>query len=271
MSLPRHAQSPSRGQCNGPVLGGKDNANGELRFVPQEILLRVRETDLVKRCTAVRLVDDHDTAMNIQMEYYSEVSRLLGGFPKFELGIVGDLLFRSDEILEMFQAISSGAASFHELSGNSMLYTISPWTKLQFVLAASQHTFDPDLLGLFVGHAWKEGNGQSILTANFEFETCSRWLETSSKRGLNAVDPAPTKPIGKTLFRGGAFCPNLAHGMAWTEDRDMAKFFATRLSAETPIVVSTRSEANKVLVRYKHESEVVLPYDPTREFEVEFV
>ncbi|QPH56039.1 hypothetical protein I0K15_10090 [Pontivivens ytuae] len=24
MSLPRHAQSPSRGQCNGPVLGGKD-------------------------------------------------------------------------------------------------------------------------------------------------------------------------------------------------------------------------------------------------------
>jgi len=209
--------------------------------------------------------------MNIQMEYFSEVSRLLGGFPMFALGTVGDLLFRLDEILEKHQAIASGAASFHELSESSILYTGSSWTKLQFVLAASHHAADPGLLGLFVGHAWKAGKGQSILTANFEFETCSRWLEASSERGLNAVEPAPTKPIGKILYRGGAFCPTLAHGMAWTEDEDMAKFFATRLSKETPIVVSTRTEANNVLVRYQHESEVVLPYDPAREFEIEFV
>lgn len=247
------------------------DSNGELRFVPQEILLRIRETELVRHCTAARLADGHVTAMNIQMEYRLEVFRLLSGFPMFELGTVGDLLFRLDEILEMYQAISSGAASVHELSEKSLLYASSPWTKLQLVLAASQHAFDPDLLGLFVGHAWKEGNAQSILTANFEFGTCSRWLEASSKRGLNAVEPAPTKPIGKTLFRGGAFCPTLAHGMAWTEDKDMAEFFATRLSQKTPIVVSTRAAANRVLVRYQHESEVVLPYDPAREFEIEFL
>jgi len=109
------------------------------------------------------------------------------------------------------------------------------------------------------------------MTSNFSFETCSNWLEASSQFGLNAIDPAPTKRIGKTLYRGGAFDPCLAHGMAWTEDKDMAKFLATRLSKETPIVVSTLTEANRVLVRYQHESEVVLPYDPNREFKIEFV
>ena len=109
------------------------------------------------------------------------------------------------------------------------------------------------------------------MTANFDFARVSSWLEKSSERGLNARHPAPKKPISKRLFRGGAFGPSLAHGMAWTEDRDMAMFFAKRLNNSTPVIVSTLSKDNRVIVRYEHESEVVLLHDPKRFCEVEFI
>jgi hypothetical protein len=82
---------------------------------------------------------------------------------------------------------------------------------------------------------------------------------------------APSKAISKTLYRGGGFCPSLSHGMSWTEDRDMAVFFAKRLNKTTPIVLTTKTSANRVLARFDHESEAVLAYDTNRPFEVAFV
>lgn len=115
------------------------------------------------------------------------------------------------------------------------------------------------------------GNGQSIMTANFDFKTCTKLFEASSQQGLNMDESAPTKAIRKTLYRGGAFCPMLSHGMSWTEDRDMAVFFAKRQNKPTPIVLATKTSANRVLARFKHESEAVLAYDTNRPFKVEFV
>jgi len=59
--------------------------------------------------------------------------------------------------------------------------------------------------------------------------------------------------------------------MSWTDDYDEAVFFANRQPEGLPVIVSTQTKDNRVLVRFEHEREVVLPYDPKRPFEVEFI
>jgi hypothetical protein len=59
--------------------------------------------------------------------------------------------------------------------------------------------------------------------------------------------------------------------MSWTEDRDMAVFFAQRQDKPMPIVLARKTSANRVLARFEHESEAVLAYDTNRSFEAELV
>lgn len=253
------------------ILENMYNLFDHLNFVSLDELSRLTGSPIYQRYTVARKDKDQIAMSEISVAFQAELYQGVDSYWPFNISAAMDLAFRPDEIVEFYQSLAANSGVFDRWRDDDFMYTSSPWTKLQFVLAADHYKTDADTLGLVVGHAWKEGQHQSIMTANFDFATCSRLLEASSERGLNAVDPAPRKPIAKTLYRGGSFCPKLPHGMSWSEDRDEAVFFANRQSKGTPIIVNTQSEDNKVLVRYVHEAEVVLPYDPTRAFKIEFL
>ena len=157
------------------------------------------------------------------------------------------------------------------VSSARFLFRVGSWAKLQGVLAAQQFECNSDVLGLFVGLAWKAGKAQSIMTGDFGPEQSTSLFKCSSAAGLNALEPSPKAPIKTVLYRGGTMDPTLSYGMAWTEKKDVAAFFATRMNENVPVVLSTRTADNQVLARFKHESEVVLPYEPSRPFEIEFL
>lgn len=247
------------------------DSRGELRYVSKDALGPLIDSPIQQSHLAARRANDSMAGINMQMAVELKVSERVGEMCFFEVAAAMDMTFQSDLMVAIYEAVASSENPYDRLRDDFFLRLASPWAKLQFVLAAEHYQADSDVLGLVVGNAWKEGRGQSIMTANFDFLRCSRWLEASSERGLNAIHAAPKKPIGKTLFRGGSLCPSLPHGMAWTEDRDQAVFFAERLSKGAPVIVSTHTADNRVLVRYEHESEVVLPHDPNRPFEVEFI
>jgi hypothetical protein len=70
-------------------------------------------------------------------------------------------------------------------------------------------------------------------------------MTTTHVATIRAGSYAPIKAISKTLYRGGGFCTLLSHGMSWTEDRDMAVFFAKRQDKTMPIVLATKTSANR--------------------------
>lgn len=239
----------------------------QLRFIEECELRPLVDTSFHKGHTTAREAKDQLAGLRLEMAIDASFPTL---YP-FDNAAIKDMAFQSDLIVGIYDVLASGENCYDRLRTNSFLRFASSWAKLQFVLAAEHYESEPDTMGLVVGNAWKDGNGQGIMTANFDFARCSDWLAKSSQRGLNAIHPAPKKRIGKMLYRGGALSSELSHGMSWTDDHDEAVFFAKRQHNGPPVVVSTQTKRNCVLVRFEHEREVVLPYDPMRPFEVEFI
>ena len=247
------------------------DSQGELRFLELEHLLEISESETVANASKIQDSQDSLAGLKFQSALHDKIMEQIGDVAFFQYQAALDLIFRIEDVIAFYQALKSGSVDFEYWQQCSLFFLCNPWLKLQLVLASQIYSADKDIHGLTLGHAWKAGNGQSILTANFDFQSCSQWLQRAGVRGLNVVGPAPKTPLKKTLYRGGAFSDRLHHGMAWTECKETAKFFATRLSKNTPIIVSTASNKDEVIVRYEHEMEVVLPYDTNREFNVEFI
>lgn len=243
------------------------NDRNELRFVQECELRPLAHTSFHEGHRIAREAEDFMARFKLEGAILSGLPR---AFP-FEIAVATDLAFQSDHIVEVYDVIAAGEECFDRLSANGFFRFANPWVKLQFVLAAEHYDSDPDAMGLVVGNAWKDGNGQGIMTANIDLARCSRLFENSSPKGLNGIHPAPDKPIAKLLYRGGSNSDTLAHGMSWTEDYDVAKFFAHRQPMGDPVVYMTHSKDNRILARYEHEKEVILAYDTERVCDFKYV
>jgi len=252
------------------IIDNLYDLRGDLTFYPLPALLELSELDLCKSAQAALKLDGVSAATNISFGISNAVAKHIGMAGPFATDAVSDLMFYLDGIVAFHELLMMPPQPFEQWVDDSLLYRGGYWTTLQFVLAADHYNCDPDILGLVVGHAWKLGKMHGLLTSNFDQRRCSKWLEASSQRGLNAMEPAPSSPLSKTLYRGGVQSPHLAHELSWTEDKETAVFFAERQPHGEPMVVSTQSRDCKVLARYEHESEVVLAYDANRQFKVEF-
>jgi len=253
------------------ILNNMYDTSDQLTFVPRENFVPLLDCKLHEKLRDASDRKDHFAMMEMRMIIETALANAGYGFCPFETGAAVSILFEPDKFIALYDVLEADHAVEGVEGLDAFIWRSGPWAQLQFVLAAIHYKSNADTLGRFVSRAWKTGNGQSIMTANFDFKTCNELFEASSQQGLNRDESAPRKPIGKTLYRGGALCPKLSHGMSWTEDRDMAVFFAKRLNKETPIVLATKTSANRVLARFEHESEAVLAYDTNRPFEVEFV
>lgn len=247
------------------------DSRGDLIFQPMSVLLEIAESDLFKTVQAALKLDDESAAVELSIAINRAVRRHSDEISPFSIGAVGDLMFNLDKIAAFHESLIELSEPFERWVGDQLLYRANSWTKLQFVLAADYYSCDHDMLGLVVGHAWKAGKMHGLLSSNFGQKRCSKWLEASSQRGLNALEPAPSSPLNKTLYRGGAQSSHLAHELSWSEDKEIAVFFAERQGHGEPMVVSTQSGDSRVLARFEHESEVLLAYDATRQFKVELI
>lgn len=253
------------------ILGNMYDTKNQLTLEPKETYESLLGSEFHQKLRDASDRKDHFAMMEMRMIIETAVANAGYGFCSFETGAAVSVLFEPDKFVALYNVLAADEAVEGDEGLDAFIWRSGPWAQLQFVLAAIHYRSNPDTLGRFVSRAWKTGKGQSIMTANFDFKTCSELFEASSQRGLNMDESAPTKAISKSLYRGGALCPSLSHGMSWTEDRDMAVFFAKRLNAETPIVLATKTSANRVLARFEHESEAVLSYDTKRPVQVEFV
>ncbi|WP_299284517.1 hypothetical protein [uncultured Tateyamaria sp.] len=253
------------------ILNNMYDTSDQLTLVPRENFVPLLDCKLHEKLRDASDRKDHFAMMEMRMIIETAVAKAGYGFCSFETGAAVSVLFEPEKFIDLYDLLEADQAVEGDEGLNAFIWRSGQWAQLQFVLAAIHYKSNPDTLGRFVSSAWKTGKGQSIMTANFDFKTCSELFEASSQRGLNMEESAPTKAISKTLYRGGALCPSLSHGMSWTEDRDMAVFFAKRLNKETPIVLSTKTSANRVLARFEHESEAVLSYDTKRPVQVEFL
>lgn len=253
------------------ILNNMYDTSDQLTFEPRETFVPLLDCKIHQKLRDASDRKDHFAMMEMRMIIETALANAGYGFCPFETDAAVSVLFEPDKFIDLYDLLEADQAVEGVEGLDAFIWRSGPWAQLQFVLAAKHFKSNPGTLGRFVSRAWKTGKGQSIMTANFDFKTCTKLFEASSQQGLNMDESAPRKPIRKTLYRGGGFCPLLSHGMSWTEDRDMAVFFAKRLNKETPIVLATKTSANRVLARFEHESEAVLAYDTKRPFEVEFV
>jgi len=171
------------------------NEKNELRFVQECELRPLADTFFHKGHTTAREAKDRRTMGRLEMA-------IDAGFPTaypFDIAAATDMAFQSDLIVEIYDVLAAGENCYDRLSTNNFLRFASPWAKFQFVLAADHYDSDSDTMGLVVGNAWKDGNGQGIMTANFDFSRCSHWFKKSSRRGLNAIHTEPKKTDRKDV------------------------------------------------------------------------
>lgn len=251
-------------------LDGMVEHENRMIFAPQSRYEDVKKLALYQQYLECIESDDKDQGFFIALAVRHGIAMLYNDFEPFAEEAATSVFFQPDRYIEFYDLLETRPDLDDRLTQNSFAISSCAWAKLQFVLAARHFNCNADVLGMLVASAWKTGHAQSIMTANFGPTISTSLFRASSSIGLNSVETAPSHPVGKTLFRGGDMDPRLSHGMAWTEDRDMAVFFATR-GSKVPVVLSTKTTNNEVLARFKHEDEVVLPYDPKRPFEVTFV
>lgn len=240
-------------------------------FAPQSKYEDVKKLALYQQYLECKESDDKDQGFMIASAIRSGICALYNDFVPFADEAAASVFFQPDRYIKFYDFLETRPELDDRLTESAFAVCSCAWAKLQFILAAKHFGCNADVLGMLVASAWKTGHAQSIMTANFGPRYSTAVFRASSLRGLNSVEKAPKKSVGKTLFRGGDMDPRLSHGMAWTEDRDMAVFFATRLNPKVPVVLSTKTTDNDVLARFEHEDEVVLPYDPKRPFEVTFL
>lgn len=240
-------------------------------FAPQARYEQVKQLRLYQQFLDCEKHNDQYQAYSISDAIREGIRERYNDFVPFAEDAAISIFFWCDRFIKLYDHLQTNPELDTKLTQDSFVLCGNAWAKLQFVLAARHFNCNADILGFLVTTAWKEGKGQSIMTANFGPELSTSLFRASSEQGLNVLEQKPSKPVAKVLYRGGNMDPRLSHGMAWTEDRKTAEFFATRLGAKVPVILSTRTADNEILARYKHENEVVLPYDPKRPFQVEFV
>lgn len=244
----------------------------DLRLIPREMFMPLVGSVFHSQYHEAVQTKDYMIFDDIMSALRSEFTERSLDVFSFEFEAARSILVQPEQYIAMHDAFAAGTPLTKEgVATDLFFHTAPPWTQLQYVLMADHYDTDPDTLGMLVTRAWKTGKGRSIMGANFTLEYCTELFLRCSNSGLNALEPAPKKPIRKKLYRGGEMCPLLSNGMCWTEDRAEAVFFAKRLNKKVPVVLSTPTSANTVLARYEHESEVVLSCDEKRPFEVEFV
>jgi len=253
------------------ILNNMYDSKDQLSFEPKETYESLLGCEFHQKLSEAVDRNDELAMVEMRMGIHVALADAGYGFSPFGSDAVFSMLFQPQKFIALYELLASDQPVERVDGLDAFIWGSGSWVQLQFVLAAMHYKSNADTLGQFVGRAWKTGQGQSIMTANFNFKTCSELFEASSQRGLNMDASAPTTAIRKTLYRGGAFCPMLSHGMSWTEDRDMAVFFAKRLDKQTPIVLATKTSANRVLARFEHECEAVLSYDTKRPVQVEFL
>jgi hypothetical protein len=254
-----------------PILSNWYDSKDQLRFVPKETYESLLGSEFCQKLGDAADRNDQCAAEEMRLGICFSLADAGCRFCPFGVEIIFSILFQPQRFIALYELLADDQPVERVDGLDAFIWGSGSWVQLQFVLAALHYKSNADTLGQFVGRAWKTGHDKSIMTASFGFKTCSDLFEASSQRGLNMDASAPTKAISKTLYRGGGFCPSLSHGMSWTEDRDVAVFFAKRLNKAMPAVLTTKTSTNRVLARFEHESEAVLAYDTNRSFEVEFV
>lgn len=252
-------------------LDGMVAHENRMIFAPQPKYQDVKKLALYQQYFECMGSDEEDQGFLIATAIRHGIRKLYNDFVPFTEEAATSVFFQPDRYIEFYGFLETRPDLDDRLTQNSFAICSCAWAKLQFVFAARHFNCNANVLRMLVASAWKTGHSQSIMTANFGPTISTSLFRASSSIGLNSFETAPSRTVGKTLFRGGGMDPRLSHGMAWTEDRDMDVFFATRLSSKVPVVLSTKTTDNEVLARFQHEDEVVLSYDPKRPFEVTFV
>lgn len=151
--------------------------------------------------------------------------------------------------------------------------SISSWISLDLLNYAFNDGSPrcPDILGVILGFTHKHSSQAASCIEFFGNEITTVMFEIASPEGLRLAC-APIQHLDKTLtvYRGGnGVIPNdIFEKMSWTLDIDTAVKWSSKLGDDIPYVISTVVQRDEVLATFEHESEVVIPSNPSRWIQV---
>lgn len=129
----------------------------------------------------------------------------------------------------------------------------------------------PHVFGSLLAATHQKGRVGSLVISVYSPSTAEKMFRLASKESLEFGREHPTNNQSTTLYRGGYSdsSAELASGMCWTDNIEIAAWFATRkIKDGTAFLLSTKASDNEVLARFDYENEVLLSPDENRLYEI---